>query len=195
MERQVRLLINLGLVIALFASACTSTPEQTMDRIVNSDSSAIYTKSGITYVNDTPFSGKAITYYRNTNDTAEIRMYVNGKENGRWTTYYPNHHLKEIRFFSNGNKTGNYSAWWPNGSKQVDYNFSNNEYEGTCRDWNENGLKIKEMNYHEGHEEGTQQAWYDDGKIKFNYLAQSGRRYGLMGTKNCKNVSESIFKK
>lgn len=195
MEHPVRLLINIGLALAIYLGGCSSTPRQSISRMVNSDSIAIYTQTGITYVNDTPFSGKVITYYLNTKDTAEIRMYKNGKEDGRWTQYYPNQHLKAVRFFSNGNKTGNYSAWWPNGVKQLNYTFRNNEYEGTCTEWDAQGQKIKEMNYQQGHEEGAQQAWYADGNIKFNYVAASGRRYGLMGTKNCKNVSDHIFKK
>jgi antitoxin component YwqK of YwqJK toxin-antitoxin module len=51
------------------------------------------------------------------------------------------------------------------------------------------------LNYQKGHEEGEQKWWYDNGKIKANYIIKDGRRYGLLGTKNCINVSDSIFKK
>jgi antitoxin component YwqK of YwqJK toxin-antitoxin module len=50
------------------------------------------------------------------------------------------------------------------------------------------------MNYVMGHESGAQQQFYTDGKIKANYTIIDGRRYGLLGTKNCVNVSDSIFK-
>ena len=73
------------------------------------------------------------------------------------------------------------------------YVFVNDEYEGTCREWSSDGLLVKEMNYLKGHEEGSQRWWYDNGKIKANYIIKQGRRYGLLGTKNCMNVSDSIF--
>jgi antitoxin component YwqK of YwqJK toxin-antitoxin module len=53
---------------------------------------------------------------------------------------------------------------------------------------------VKQMNYLKGHEEGPQKWWYDNGKIKANYIIQDGRRFGLLGTKNCINVTDSIFK-
>jgi antitoxin component YwqK of YwqJK toxin-antitoxin module len=51
------------------------------------------------------------------------------------------------------------------------------------------------MHYKKGYEEGLQQFYYDNGKVKANYFMKAGRRYGLLGTKNCVNVSDSIFKK
>ena len=47
--------------------------------------------------------------------------------------------------------------------------------------------------YKNGQEEGTQKMWYDNDKIRANYYIIDGKRYGLLGTKNCKNVSDSIF--
>lgn len=53
---------------------------------------------------------------------------------------------------------------------------------------------MKEMNYKKGFEEGSQKMFYDNGKVKVNYIMINGRRYGLLGTKNCVNVSDSVFK-
>jgi antitoxin component YwqK of YwqJK toxin-antitoxin module len=47
--------------------------------------------------------------------------------------------------------------------------------------------------FKDGQEEGSQKLWYDNGKIRANYVIIKGKRYGLLGTKNCKNVSDSIF--
>ena len=49
------------------------------------------------------------------------------------------------------------------------------------------------MNYVKGHEEGSQKMYYDNGKIRSNYTIIAGRRYGLLGTKNCVNVADSVF--
>jgi antitoxin component YwqK of YwqJK toxin-antitoxin module len=51
------------------------------------------------------------------------------------------------------------------------------------------------MTYRKGYEDGLQQQFYESGKVKANYMMLDGRRYGMLGTKNCVNVSDSIFKK
>ena len=90
---------------------------------------------------------------------------------------------------------GTYAAWWRDGKQRLLYHFANGEYEGVCRDWNDKGLLIAEMNYKEGHEEGPQKQYYNNGKVRANYTIKDGRRYGLLGTKNCVNVTDSVFKK
>ena len=66
-------------------------------------------------------------------------------------------------------------------------------YEGERKEWNNEGNLIYLATYKKGQEEGPQKLWYDNGKIRANYIIKNGKRYGLLGTKNCKNVSDSIF--
>jgi antitoxin component YwqK of YwqJK toxin-antitoxin module len=153
------------------------------------------TNRGITYVEDKVFSGTIYTLYPNTSDTAILQTYYEGKENGEWKMFYPNKQLKEIRYFEKGKKIGKYTAWWENGKTKSSIHFNNDEYEGLFREWNLQGQLIKEMNYMNGHEVGNQKVWYDNGKIKTNYTIINGRRYGLLGTKNCINITDSIFAK
>ena len=80
-----------------------------------------------------------------------------------------------------------------NGNIKFEFHFKDDEYEGICRTWNNKGILTQESNYVAGHEEGAQKAWYDNGKVRSNYVIKAGRRYGLLGTKNCKNVSDSVF--
>ena len=130
-----------------------------------------------------------------TSDTAEIKNYIAGKENGTWKKFYPNHEIKEVREFNNGKKVGKMIGFWENKKSMLEYNFSDDEFNGTCKEWNYSGQLIREMNYVNGHEEGTQKMFYDNGKIRSNYIMKDGKRFGLLGTKNCVNVSDSIFKK
>ena len=141
-----------------------------------------------------PFTGIVVTCYPNGKDTPELEGFLDGKENGHRKRYYPGGQLKEIREFDKGFKTGAYTAWWGNGQKRLQYSFKDDEYQGTCREWNEDGLFIKEMNYQNGYEAGSQKMFYDNGKTQANYIILNGRRYGLLGTKNCINVSDSVFK-
>ncbi|CAM3792455.1 toxin-antitoxin system YwqK family antitoxin [Aquirufa aurantiipilula] len=139
------------------------------------------------------FSGELFQIFPQSIDTASIEHYVNGLEDGIWRKYYPSGQLYEIRAYDHGKKTGTYEAYWENGKRMRVFEFENDEYQGLCREWNEGGQLIKEMHYEKGHEQGAQKMFYDNGKIRSNYLVLEGRRYGLLGTKNCRNISEKVF--
>jgi antitoxin component YwqK of YwqJK toxin-antitoxin module len=197
MAQQARLLNNILFSFLLFLIGCTPSPGKrapVTGTLANSTYTGLSNINGIVQLNKQPYSGKVYTLYNGTKDTAEITSWLNGKEAGEWTKYYETGNLRERKTFENGRKTGELIAWWPNGNKQLHYRFFNDEYEGTCREWNEAGKLVKEMNYKAGHEAGPQQSWYDNGRIRANYVIENGRRYGLLGTKNCVNVSDSIFK-
>lgn len=154
----------------------------------------LYNQNGTIYLKDNPFTGTLFLMDGNQKDTLLIEQYLNGLEHGEWKKYYLGHRLKEQRFFEQGKKVGNYFTWWENGHLQFHYQLLNDEYEGVCKEWNEQGMLTKEMHFVKGHESGSQKWWYDNGKIKANYTIIEGRRFGLLGTKNCVNVSDSIFK-
>ena len=101
--------------------------------------------------------------------------------------------LKEIRSYNNGIKYGKHTGYYNNGKKQFEYNLKNDEYHGLKRAWNKEGVMIQKMNFLKGYENGYQKVWYDNGTIKSNYYVKNGRRFGLLGTKNCTNVKDSIF--
>ena len=107
--------------------------------------------------------------------------------------YYPNKQLMEYREFRNDMKNGKQLAYWDNGHKRFEFVAVNDTYEGELKEWDYNGNLFHLAHYKNGQEEGVQKLWYDNGKIRANYVIIKGRRYGLLGTKNCKNVSDSIF--
>ncbi|MBK0382337.1 hypothetical protein I5M32_05125 [Pedobacter sp. SD-b] len=146
------------------------------------------------FKNEKPYSGYIYSLYPQTNDTMEVKCYYLGKEHGNWRKYSIKGTLTESRFFVNGAKEGELKAWWPDGKRKLDYHFQNDEYEGNYKEWNYNGQLILNLNYHKGYEEGVEQMFYDNGNIRANYIIKNGRRFGLLGTKNCVNVSDSIFK-
>lgn len=88
-----------------------------------------------------------------------------------------------------GKKEGDYKTWWSNGKPKLSCAFKNNENNGEFIEWTEEGQLISKMNYVNGHESGHQQVWYLNGKLKSNYVMKNGRRFGLLGTKNCVNVN------
>jgi antitoxin component YwqK of YwqJK toxin-antitoxin module len=163
--------------------------------LLNSSEQQAMLQNGLLIIDHQPFSGTLFTLFPGTSDTAEICRYLEGKEHGEWKKNYPSNKIREKRYYNQGQKTGEYIVWWENGRKQLQYFFEADEYEGACKEWSETGFLNKLMHYKRGHEEGHQQWWYDNGKIKANYIIKDGRRFGLLGTKNCLNVSDSIFKK
>lgn len=196
MAQRAQLVSNLLLVFAFSFFACKNSGAPDAVRLSqNSENANLRNVNGIIFFNNQPYSGLLYTLYPNAKDTAEIKSFLNGKEDGEWIKYYPSGLLKEKRSFKNGLKEGEYAAWWQNGKKQLLFHFINDQYEGVCSQWNEGGTLIQQMTYVKGYEEGPQKMYYDNGKIRSNYVIKNGRRFGLLGTKNCINVSDSVFKK
>jgi antitoxin component YwqK of YwqJK toxin-antitoxin module len=162
--------------------------------IVNATDPWLESRQDILYLHEEVFTGRVFSLDPVSGDTIQIRNYQDGKEHGAWQKFYVGGKIQEVRKFDHGQKTGTYAAWWENGVRKLEYRFADDEYEGTCRDWNEKGTLIREMNYVHGHETGVQKTFYDNGKVRANYVIMSGRRYGLLGTKNCVNASDSVFK-
>ena len=198
MALQVRFLASLFSGLILILIACKSDVKRQNKKAevisLNSDSVKFESKNGILFYKASAYTGKVYAFYPNGKDTLETKAFLNGKEHGTWKRFYENNQLRELRFFDNGSKTSDLTSWWPNGEKQMLYSFKNDEYEGTCSEWNEKGRLILKLNYKNGHEEGSQKMFYDNGKVRANYVIINGRRFGLLGTKNCINVSKDIFK-
>lgn len=160
---------------------------------LNEEGVVTVASGGQFYVNDTLFSGTMYRLYPKSTDTLSICTYWQGKPHGVWKQFYPGHGLREIRYFEHGKKEGAHIRYWENGAIQFHYELQDDVYHGNNREWMPDGQLIADQHYHLGQEEGTQQIWYPNGKIKANYIIRNGRRYGLLGTKNCINVSDSIF--
>jgi antitoxin component YwqK of YwqJK toxin-antitoxin module len=192
MVQRVRLLSSV--FVLLLVAAC-SNDSQNRYKQYNHASIKPLISDGILVWNQQPFTGIIYSLDSLTKDTLEIVCFKEGKEEGEWKQFYSGGKLKERRYFKDGKKVGLLASWWPNGNRKWAYHFKDGEYEGECKEWNPAGLLVKRMHYVNGYEEGLQQFYYDNGKVKANYTMIGGRRYGLLGTKNCVNVSDSIFKK
>jgi antitoxin component YwqK of YwqJK toxin-antitoxin module len=129
----------------------------------------------------------------NGNDTIAVEGYVNGLLSGDQKKWFPNKQIMEDRYYRQGKKNGKQIAYWPNGNKRFEFVAKDDGYEGELKEWSVNGHLFHLANFVNGQEEGAQKMWYDNGKIRANYVIIQGKRYGLLGTKNCKNVSDSIF--
>jgi antitoxin component YwqK of YwqJK toxin-antitoxin module len=145
----------------------------------------------VVFLNTKKLDGYIYEMY-NQKDTAFVKSYLNGIEEGIHKSWYPNKQLAEKRYYHNGKKVGTHRAWWENGIKQTEYQISNDEYTGEFKEWNQKGRLIKFFHYKKGQEDGSQKLFYDNGSIRSNYVIIKGRRFGLLGTKNCKNVKDTL---
>jgi len=107
--------------------------------------------------------------------------------------YFPSGKIMEIRHVQNGVRQGLQTAFWENGHKRFEYIAVNDAYEGELKEWAENGQLFHLAHYKNGQEDGVQKMWHTNGKIRSNFVIIKGRRYGLLGTKNCKNVNEKLL--
>jgi antitoxin component YwqK of YwqJK toxin-antitoxin module len=146
----------------------------------------------VVYFHNQRYAGFLYDLYPN-NDTILLEGFINGKLSGICKKWYANKQLMEERFYFNGKKNGKQVAYWENGNKRFQFFAKNDAYEGELNEWTFDGKLIHLGHFREGQEEGSQKLWYDNGKIRANYVIIKGKRYGLLGTKNCKNVSDSIF--
>lgn len=143
--------------------------------------------------NNLLFSGSLYLLNSNNIDTVLLEQYKDGLLNGICKKWYQNKQLLESREYSAGRKNGYQVSYWENGNKRFEFNADNDACVGQLKEWSIDGKLIHLANYKEGQEEGVQKMWYENGKIRANYVISNGKRYGLLGTKNCRNVSDSIF--
>jgi antitoxin component YwqK of YwqJK toxin-antitoxin module len=183
---------------AFFISACSNskkeknvTPKPIPPIYIDVNTVGLQKNQDIVYLNNKKFDGYIYEMYH-TKDTSFVKSYLNGLEEGTHKKWYSNKQLFEERFYVNGKKEGTHRAWWENGKKQYEYQISNDVYTGEFKEWNRDGLLVKFFHYKNGQEEGRQKLFYDNGSIRSNYIIIKGRRFGLLGTKNCKNVKDSI---
>lgn len=157
------------------------------------------TNLNLVFRNDTVFfksekyEGVIFDINPSTTDTLEITEYANGVLHGISKKWYSKTQLMEERHYQQGQKHGKQVVYWENGNKKFEFTAKNDMYEGELKEWTSDGKLIHLANFVNGQEEGAQKLWYDNGKIRANYVIIKGKRYGLLGTKNCKNVSDSIF--
>ncbi|WP_170299266.1 toxin-antitoxin system YwqK family antitoxin [Larkinella terrae] len=181
----------LGLLAGLCLS-CQPSPETII--FLDAATVRIQTREGITYAGGKPISG--VLFEKDSQGDTTFRVsFLDGKEDGVARFFYPGNRLREERFFVNGWKEGVHRGWYENGRRRFEYHFQNDLFDGSYQEWFPNGKPFRNMHYEKGQESGVQQIWYSSGKIKTNYLIKDDRRYGLLGTKNCRNVADSVFRK
>jgi hypothetical protein len=145
------------------------------------------------FLNSNMYSGCIYALDSLTNDSISVSCYSKGLLHGLSRKWYPGKQLMEERYYVSGKKNGRQLSLWENGNKRFEFIARDDAYEGELKEWNIDGRLIHLAHFENGQEAGAQKLWYDNGKIRANYVILNGKRYGLLGTKNCRNVSDCIF--
>ena len=161
---------------------------------INSNDSGFAKHQDTVYYQQKYFSGYQFSLFAN-GDTAFIKSYFNGVEEGIQKKWYTNKQLAEERVYINGKKEGTHQGWWPDGKPKFSFTAYNDEYEGEFKEWYFSGLLGKQFHYLKGQEEGSQRLWWDNGTVRANYVIRNGKKYGLIGLVTCSNPYDSINKK
>jgi antitoxin component YwqK of YwqJK toxin-antitoxin module len=185
---------KLSIYIAmLWMISCVEDKQEIVTLYRSVSAKDISVKQDVVYNDGALFTGVLYELEPETLDTILVAAYLNGLLHGRVKKWYANGQLMEERSYTDGQKNGMQTAFWENGNPKFAFMAKADAYEGELKEWTVDGKLIHLANFKAGQEEGVQKLWYDNGKIRANYVITNGRRYGLLGTKNCKNVSDSIF--
>lgn len=171
--------------------AFSTPPIPTIHTLKSSNN--LSTKNDTVFFQSEKYSGYLYELNAAGTDTMLLEAYFDGLQNGVSTRWYDSKKIMEQRNYLNGKKNGKQLSFWENGNKRFEFTAKADACEGEMKEWNIGGRLIHLANYKNGQEDGTQKMWYDNGKIRANYVIMHGKRYGLLGTKNCRNVSDSIF--
>jgi antitoxin component YwqK of YwqJK toxin-antitoxin module len=182
--------LSFFIVTLLLASCNAQKPDEPF---VAASSSAVSLINDVVIYQGNRFTGYLFQLAPNQKDTLSLARYKDGLLDGVSKKWFKNKQLMEQREFKLGQKNGLQIAFWENGNKRFEFIAKADAYEGELKEWTVDGSLFHLANFVNGQEEGVQKLWYENGKIRANYVVIKGRRYGLLGTKNCKNVSDSIF--
>lgn len=151
---------------------------------VSQDSLLLDKSNGISYYQNQPLTGNAISKY----DDGVLAIsidYKDGRKDGLYKKFFHNGELSFEAHYLNGKLNGKNRTWWSNGNLRTESNFVEGVPDGVQLQYYKTGQLFKKINLVMGQEEGLQQSWRENGKLYNNYEAKNGRIFGLKRSKLC----------
>lgn len=186
---------KLLLYLSLVLWACEAPEKESSqaliipDTVINTSDQRLSKKGPLLLLSDVPYSGFTTGYF----DNGQLKSqtgYFQGLREGETVQYYVDGSSKEKRYYVHNKKHGSHLGWWENGAPKFSYQFEHGFLEGESKEWHQSGQPYRFFTYKKGKEDGAQKMWEDDGQIRANYVVKDNHRYGLIGLKNCKSVSD-----
>ena len=121
----------------------------------------------LTYISnqDTPFTGKAVSFYANGQKRQEA-SYKDGKYDGLWSWWYENGQKSREENYKDGKENGLHPRWYENGQMRGEVSWKNGKRDGLWTKWHENGQIKGTGNHTEGSRHEHWVGWYDNGRLR-----------------------------
>ncbi len=142
-------------------------------------------------LNDKPYSGFAVSYYKNSILKEKFGI-LNGKKQNEAIQWFPDGHLKNITNYHNGKLHGEKKLWSSDSPHILiaQFNYHSGKAHGEQKKWYPSGELYKKLNLNRGKEEGIQQAFRKNGVLYANYEARGGRIFGLKKAALCYGLED-----
>ena len=98
-------------------------------KVVNFDK--LQHRGWLTYITnqDTPFTGRAVSFYANGQKRQEA-SYKDGKYDGLWSWWYENGQKSREENYEDGNENGFHPRWYENGQMRGEVRWKNGKHDG-----------------------------------------------------------------
>lgn len=106
---------------------------------------------------------------------ASSENYVNGRRNGKSTTYYRSGKVSEIIIWLNDTKEGNWEQYHETGGIKIKSQHQNGNIHGTYVSYYANGAVEMQGQYFNGMEDGIWQFFFEDGKLNYQLEFDKGK--------------------
>ena len=137
------------LAIVLFISGCDSKRFLGQIGLEEEITNVIQIRNDVAYLPDEnePFTGKYEEYYSTNGQKKSETNYVDGRQNGLFTSWYENGKKEYEENHEDGKQNGLFSSWYENGQKMSETNYIEGKINGITIEWDENGQKKDETHY------------------------------------------------
>ncbi|MEL6811026.1 MAG: membrane-binding protein [Bacteroidota bacterium] len=161
------------------------------DTLVEKSVLKYHPQTSIWTLNDSPYSGFAVSYYTDTILMEKFGI-LDGKKQHKSIQWYPDGHFKSVAEYDKGKLHGEKKIWSADSAHVLIalYNYYQGIPHGEQRKWYSTGELFKKMNLNRGKEEGIQQAFRKNGVLYANYEAREGRIFGLKKAKLCYSLKD-----
>jgi len=191
------------IMTVMLVASCQPEKEKLTEALIAKTVPPVYVKAGdsnfVLHQDTVYYAGKYFTGFQFSiypgGDTAYIKSFFNGVEEGLQKKWYPHHQPEEERFYINGKKEGIHRGWWPDGKPKFYFEALHDEYNGEFKEWYTSGMLGKQFHYINGQEAGSQRLWWENGTVRANYVIRNGKKYGLIGLTTCINPYDSVINK
>ncbi|HAS45309.1 MAG TPA: hypothetical protein DCS93_32800 [Microscillaceae bacterium] len=188
MKQAFKLFCLVGL--AILCTNCQSDQAQDIkipNEKVEAGLSGFKQKNGTLWYDGKPFSGYRFSKHPN-GKIATITGYWQGKKEGEAKAFYATGKPRYQKFYHQGKRTKTHYGWYSTGKKRFIRQYNKGLMVGVEQLYYRNGRLAVQRHFENGKEQGPQKEWSEKGKLVSNYVVKKGRRYGVLGRKNCVSV-------